>query len=162
MFGNSAGGGLAAATALLARDQGGPALCFQFLGIPELDDRLDTPSMLAFDDTPMWHRRNAELSWAYYLGRPTRRPVSPYAAPARASDLAGLPRAYVSTMEFDPLRDEGLRYARPCSRPACPSSCTSSPAPSTARCWPPSAWSSGRQIGEMIDVLAHALAGPSC
>jgi acetyl esterase/lipase len=108
--GQSAGGGLAAATALLARDRNGPPLCFQFLGIPELDHRLETTSMRTFVDTPMWHRTNAELSWQYYLGTdPTH--VSPYASPAIAADLHGLPPAYVTTMEFDPLRDEGIVYA---------------------------------------------------
>ena len=111
VYGQSAGGGLAAALALFARDHGGPALCFQFLGIPVLDDRLDTPSMRAFVDTPMWSRPKAELSWRYYLGEPRPAEVSAYAAPARATDLRGLPPAYVSTMEFDPLRDEGIGYA---------------------------------------------------
>jgi acetyl esterase/lipase len=111
VYGQSAGGGLAAALALLARDRGGPALCFQFLGIPELDDRLETPSMQQFTDTPMWHRPNAIKSWRYYLGEDHEGEVSPYAAPARAIDLVGLPPAYVSTMEFDPLRDEGILYA---------------------------------------------------
>ncbi len=110
VMGQSAGGGLAASVALMARDRDGPALCFQFLGIPELDDRLDTPSMQTFVDTPMWTRRNAELSWRHYLGDHDG-VVSPYAAPARADDLSGLPPAYVSTMEFDPLRDEGILYA---------------------------------------------------
>lgn len=112
--GESAGGGLSAAVALLARDRGGPPLRFQFLGVPELDDRLDTPSMRAFTDTPIWHRSNAELSWDYYLGKGVRGTdgVSPYAAPARAEDLSGLPPAYVTTCEFDPLRDEGLAYAQ--------------------------------------------------
>ncbi len=108
--GQSAGGGLSAATALLARDRSGPPLCFQFLGIPELDHRLETTSMRTFVDTPMWHRANAELSWQYYLG-PDAGEISPYASPALASDLAGLPPAYVTTMEFDPLRDEGILYA---------------------------------------------------
>ncbi len=111
VFGQSAGGGLAAAVALRARDESGPPLCFQFLGIPELDDRLDTPSMHAFVDTPMWSRPNAELSWEYYLGTPRSADVSIYAAPARAEDLRGLPNAYVSAMEFDPLRDEAIDYA---------------------------------------------------
>ncbi|TDC73750.1 alpha/beta hydrolase [Actinomadura sp. 7K507] len=112
--GDSAGGGLSAAVALMARDRGGPALCFQLLGIPELDDRLDTPSMRTYTDTPIWHRPNAELSWDYYLGEGVRGTdgVSPYAAPARAEDLSGLPPAYVTTCEFDPLRDEGIRYAQ--------------------------------------------------
>jgi acetyl esterase/lipase len=109
--GQSAGGGLAAGTALLARDRGFPALRFQLLEIPELDDRLDTPSMLAFTDTPLWNRPNAVWSWKHYLGANHAGEVSSYAAPARAEDLTGLPPAYVSTMEFDPLRDEGILYA---------------------------------------------------
>lgn len=111
--GQSAGGGLAAGTALLARDRGGPALCFQLLDIPELDDRLDTPSMRQFVDTPLWNRPNAERSWAWYLGdlAPGSADVPYYAAPARCTDLAGLPPTFVAVMEFDPLRDEGLTYA---------------------------------------------------
>lgn len=112
--GESAGGGLAAAVALLARDRGGPALCFQYLSVPVLDDRLDSPSMTAFTDTPLWNRPKAELSWKYYLSGTTTvdgRDGLRYAAPARAEDLSGLPPAYVRTCEFDPLRDEGLRYA---------------------------------------------------
>ena len=66
--------------------------------------------MRTFVDTPMWHRANAVLSWQYYLG-PDPGEVSPYASPARATDLAGLPPAYVTAMEFDPLRDEGILYA---------------------------------------------------
>ena len=109
--GASAGGGLAAGTALFARDQGGPSLCFQMLQIPELDDRLETPSMQAFTETPMWNRPLAEQSWRAYLGAwPAGADVSPYAAPARAEDLSGLPPAYVSTGEMDPLRDEGIHY----------------------------------------------------
>jgi acetyl esterase/lipase len=68
--------------------------------------------MRQFHDTPMWSRPAAEKSWEWYLGDAHGRDdVSPYAAPARATNLAGLPPAYVSTMEFDPLRDEGIRYA---------------------------------------------------
>ncbi len=65
--GDSAGGGLAAATALLARDRGGPAIKAQILGVPELDDRLTTPSMVAYTDTPLWNRPNATASWRFYL-----------------------------------------------------------------------------------------------
>lgn len=111
--GTSAGGGLCAALALLARDRGGPHIAFQFLSVPELDDRLATPSMTEFIDTPMWSRPRAVLSWDCYLGpgRAGGDDVSSYAAPARATDLAGLPPAYVSVMHFDPLRDEGIAYA---------------------------------------------------
>jgi acetyl esterase len=110
--GGSAGGGLSAAVALLARDLGGPALCFQFLQIPELDDRLETASMQQFTDTPLWNRPNAEWSWKHYLGPLHGTDDIPYtAAPSRCTDLSGLPPAYVSTAEFDPLRDEGILYA---------------------------------------------------
>jgi acetyl esterase/lipase len=109
--GLSAGGGLAAALTLMARDRGGPSLCFQLLDIPCLDDRLSTPSMKQFTDTPIWNHPNAVRSWDAYLG-PDRGETSPYAAPARAADLSGLPPAYVITCEFDPLRDEGIEYAQ--------------------------------------------------
>lgn len=110
VMGQSAGGGLAAGLALLARDRSGPKLCFQLLGIPELDHRLETASMQAFVDTPLWNRPNAIMSWRAYLGNDPGE-VSAYASPSIAKDLAGLPPAYVSTMEFDPLRDEGIEYA---------------------------------------------------
>ena len=69
--------------------------------------------MLAFQDTPFWNRPNAVFSWQHYLGPNHEGDPSIYAAPSRASakELIGLPPAYVSTMEFDPLRDEGIRYA---------------------------------------------------
>ncbi|TDO06642.1 acetyl esterase/lipase [Mycobacterium sp. BK086] len=114
LHGASAGGGLCAALALLARDRGGPAIAFQFLSVPELDDRLASPSMQMFTDTPNWNRPLVEISWDCYLG-PGKRgsaDVSPYAAPARATDLTGLPPAYISVMEFDPMRDEGIAYAQ--------------------------------------------------
>jgi acetyl esterase len=112
VVGASAGGGLAAATALLARDLGGPPLCFQVLHIPELDDRLQTPSMRTFVDSPMWNRPLAEQSWRAYLGELYGSDDVPaHAAPARATELSGLPPAYVSTAENDPLRDEGIAYA---------------------------------------------------
>jgi acetyl esterase len=113
LSGVSAGGGLAAATALMARDRGGPPVSFQMLQIPELDDRLQTGSMQAFVDSPMWNRPLAAQSWQAYLGpRYGSADVPDYAAPARADDLSGLPPAYVSTAENDPLRDEGITYAQ--------------------------------------------------
>ncbi|ONK11643.1 alpha/beta hydrolase [Streptomyces sp. MP131-18] len=114
--GDSAGACLATAVAMLARERGGPGICFQYLDSPALDDRLDTPSARQFTDTPVWNRRNAELSWAAYLGAgmPGSAGVPATAAPARATpgDLAGLPPAHVAVMAFDPLRDEGIDYAR--------------------------------------------------
>jgi acetyl esterase len=112
--GDSAGGCMTAALALLCRDRGGPAMCFQFLESPVLDDRMQTPSMSTFHDTPQLDRSNAEAIWTHYLPadvRPGSAEVSQYAAPARAEDLSGLPPAYVVICEFDPLRDEGIEYA---------------------------------------------------
>jgi acetyl esterase len=113
IHGGSAGGGLCAALALLARDRGGPSIAFQYLGIPELDDRLNTTSMTTFVDTPTWNRPAAIRSWDAYLGAGRRGTddVTRYAAPARATDLSGLPPAYISAKEFDPLRDEDIAYA---------------------------------------------------
>jgi acetyl esterase len=111
VVGASAGGGIAAGLALYARDRGGPSIAFQCLMIPQLDDRLETPSMRQFAETPLWNRHAAEQSWRWYLGGAQGEAVSPYASPARAADLAGLPPAYVSVMEYDPLRDEGIHYA---------------------------------------------------
>ncbi|GAB3723946.1 alpha/beta hydrolase [Nocardiopsis nanhaiensis] len=111
--GLSAGGGLAAALTLAARDRGGPPIRFQYLLFPELDDRVDTVSARSFSDTPMLDRPNLLVSWDCYLGdleRGSAR-VPAYAAPARASVLADLPPAFVGVCEFDPLRDEGLAYA---------------------------------------------------
>ncbi|NJP99717.1 alpha/beta hydrolase [Streptomyces zingiberis] len=116
VWGDSAGAGLAAALTLLTRDRGGPGIVFQCLVSPALDDRLRTPSARRFTDTPVWNRRNARLSWDAYLGPGVAGSagVSPYAAPARAgtAELAGLPPAHVTVAQFDPLRDEGIDYAR--------------------------------------------------
>jgi acetyl esterase/lipase len=113
--GDSAGANLAAAVSLMARDRGGPTPCFQFLRVPAFDDRLDTPSMAELTDTPILKGSDLPIAWDFYLGGPGHRggpDVSPYAAPARAEDLTGLPPAYVYVSEFDPLRDEAITYAQ--------------------------------------------------
>lgn len=106
--GFSAGGGLAAGLALRSRDRQGPPLRCLSLLFPQLDDRLATVSARAFVDTPMLDRGNLVLSWQHYLGG---REPSPYAAPARAEDLGGLPPTFVGVCEYDPLRDEGIAFA---------------------------------------------------
>ncbi|WP_438290340.1 alpha/beta hydrolase [Streptomyces sp. HUAS TT7] len=106
--GHSAGGGLAAATALRARDEQGPRIHFQLLNQPGLDDRQQTWSAREFTDTPWMTRDKITASWRHYLGST---PASPYAAPARATDLTGLPPAYVATAEYCPNRDEDITYA---------------------------------------------------
>jgi acetyl esterase len=156
VFGSSAGGGLAAALALLARDRHGPSLCFQYLGVPELDDRLETISMKTFTDTPLWNRPNAVLSWRYYLGGEPAE-VSPYAAPARASDLSGLPPAYISTMEFDPLRDEGIIYGLRLLQAGVPVELHQYPGTFHGSSLIADAEVSQRQAAETLDVLTRAL-----
>lgn len=112
VMGVSAGGGLAATLALRCRDEGKHLLCFQLLDMPELDDRLNTPSMQRFVDTPLWSLPKAKQSWQHYLGPlHGQADIPAHAAAARAQDLSRLPPAYISVMEFDPLRDEGIIYA---------------------------------------------------
>ncbi len=106
--GHAAGAGLAAAVALLARDEHGPAIRFQLLNQPELDDRQATWSAQHFIDTPFMTRDKVGASWTHYLGSAD---PSPYAAPARSDDLSGLPPAYIATAELDPNRDEAIDYA---------------------------------------------------
>ena len=107
--GHAAGAGLAAAVALRARDQQGPPIRYQLLSQPELDDRQETWSARNFTETPFMTRDKVAASWRHYLGSA---PASPYAAPARAADLSGLPPAYIASAEFDPNRDEAIGYAQ--------------------------------------------------
>jgi len=110
--GASAGGALAAAVALMARDRGGPAISYQALVIPVIDDRCQTASMHQFVEGPLFGAREAELMWHRYLGADVDRSrTSPYAAPGRAEDLRELPPAFIQVGGLDPLRDEGIQYA---------------------------------------------------
>jgi acetyl esterase len=93
--GGSAGGGLCAALCLLARDRGGPTIAFQYLGIPELDDRLATISAREFVDTPIFNRPLAELSWDAYLGPGVRGTSDVPVYAARARDRSDRPSSGV-------------------------------------------------------------------
>jgi acetyl esterase/lipase len=109
--GSSAGAGLAAALALLARDRGGPPLTHQILIYPMLDDRQTTPSS-RMNGTAVWGRAANALGWRAYLGPEAGGADVPgYAAPARAADLAGLPPAFVAVGTADLFRDESIAYA---------------------------------------------------
>ena len=111
--GESAGGGLAAATVLLARDRGGPPVAFQYLIYPMLDDRNTTASSQEFaGGWPSWPREMNEVAWRAVLGDQVGGDeVSPYAAPARATDLAGLPPAYIDVGNLEVFRDEDIDFA---------------------------------------------------
>lgn len=112
--GESAGGGLAAALALLVRDRAEYSFCHQQLIFPMLDDR----TAVRADLSPMfgefvWTNASNHFGWASLLGQPPGSPgVSPYAAAARAETLAGLPPAFISTGALDLFTEENLEYAR--------------------------------------------------
>lgn len=109
--GTSAGGGLAAALALLARDRGEIPIAFQVLECPMIDDRLHTPSS-NIDRLQVWSRESNVYGWSAYLGeRYGTDDVPATAAPARAEDLAGLPPAIVCVGGADGFRDEDTLYA---------------------------------------------------
>jgi acetyl esterase/lipase len=109
--GASAGGGLAVGTALLARDRKGPALAGQLLICPMLDDRDESASTQQYD-TGTWTREFNRVGWDALLGdRRGTDEVSIYAAPARATDLAGLPPAYIDCGSAEVFRDEDVAYA---------------------------------------------------
>jgi acetyl esterase/lipase len=112
IMGVSAGGGLAAALALRARDRGEVQIAFQLLQCPMIDDRQISPSS-QYDDLLIWSREANTFGWRSYLGELYGRNDLPaYAAAARAQDLAGLPPAMVITGGADGFRDENIEYAR--------------------------------------------------
>lgn len=109
IYGGSAGGGLTIATALLARDRGGPALCFMMPIYPMIDDTNTTPSSHEITDVGIWDRAGNIEAWAWYLGG---RPADQYAAPTRADDLSGLPPAFIDVGTVDLFRDEDIAFAQ--------------------------------------------------
>ncbi|MFE1173392.1 alpha/beta hydrolase [Streptomyces sp. NPDC058773] len=115
LTGKSAGGGLSAAVALMARDRGGPSLVHQSLCVPDLDDRVGADEVTTGTEGPVEARvatgRSIQRAWRHYLPEGTVA-AEAYAAAARATDLSGLPPAHVLVCDLDPLRDAGLAYAR--------------------------------------------------
>jgi acetyl esterase len=109
--GDSAGGNLAAATTLLARDRNGPPLAFQLLVYPNTDYLADTESLRANTDRYLFNSRSVAWYWDNYLAKPADG-SNPLASPLRAESLSGLPRALVITAEYCPLRDEGEQYGQ--------------------------------------------------
>lgn len=120
--GESAGGGLAAATVLLARDRAAYNVAFQHLIFPMLDDRTTTQS----DPSPMvgeyvWTRDSNLFGWTALLGAaPGGDGVSPYAAPARVEDVAQLPPTFIACGALDLFIEENLEYARRLMRAGVP------------------------------------------
>lgn len=161
VMGESAGGGLAAALALLARDRGEYGLAFQHLIYPMIDDRTCTTA----DPHPytgefVWTADSNRFGWASLLGHePGRDGVSPYAAAARAEDLTGLPPTFISTGSLDLFLEEDIEYARRLLRAGVPTelhvfpggstATTSCPAPASAR--PPATPAAKRCAGSCTD-----------
>ena len=120
VLGDSAGGNLAAAVTMLARDRGLPMPCYQMLIYPVLDRRMQTESMRLYTDTPVWDARLTKLMWELYLKEMSGKEsgISPwekvlsYISPAEAEDLSCIPDTYIEVAEFDCLRDEGLAFAK--------------------------------------------------
>lgn len=108
--GDSAGGNLAAAVALRARDEGGPPLVFQLLIYPMTNHDFSTESYRENGEGYYVTESALRWYWDQYLADPSHG-AHPYASPLRADDLSGLPPAFVLTAEYDPLRDEGEAYA---------------------------------------------------
>jgi len=110
VVGDSAGGSLAAAVALAARDRRGPTICAQVLLYPGLDRDMTAPSITALADAPMLTRD--DINYLHELADGDADPADdPYLVPAYADDLSNLPPAVVVTASCDPIRDWGERYA---------------------------------------------------
>ncbi len=133
--GDSAGGALAAACSLWARDEAEIRLCFQLLIYPVTDCRMETESMKKYTDSPLWNARLNRRMWEIYLRdihlrdirlhdirlHDIRRQldsekISAYASPALARDFSGLPPAWIEVEQYDCLRDEGIAYGEALQR----------------------------------------------
>lgn len=108
--GASAGGGLAAGLALLARDRGEIPVKFQLLIYPMIDDRNVLPASAENPDTLLWSRENNSIGWRAYLNGLGGADIPAYAAAARATDLEGLPPAYIAVGALDLFLAENIDY----------------------------------------------------
>ncbi|MFD3377555.1 MULTISPECIES: alpha/beta hydrolase [unclassified Streptomyces] len=112
LAGGSSGGGLAAATALRLRDEGGPSIAALVLLSPMLDDRMTSVSSRQYTDSVPWTRKSNEFGWRSLLGdRAGTDNVSIDEAPGRADDLAGLPPTFIDVGSADLFRDEDIAFA---------------------------------------------------
>jgi acetyl esterase/lipase len=113
LMGESAGGGLAAALALLVRDRALARLAFQVLTYPMIDDRTCTADPHPFAGEYIWTPHNNRFGWAALLGQePGGEGTSPYAAASRAEDLSLLPPTFLSSGALDLFVEENIEYAR--------------------------------------------------
>jgi acetyl esterase/lipase len=157
IYGGSAGGGLVIATALMARDRGGPALSFMMPIYPMIDDRNETPSTHEIVDIGIWDRAGNIEAWAWYLGG---KPADQYAAPTRAEDLSGLPPAFIDVGTVDMFRDEDIAFAQRLMQAGVPTELHIHPGSyHAAETFAPDTALSRRIWALRIDALKRALAG---
>lgn len=156
LFGGSAGGGLVIATALMARDRGGPALCFQMPIYPMIDDRNVTPSSQEITDVGIWDRAGNIEAWAWYLGDAQ---ADTYAAPSRAEDLTGLPPTFIDVGTCDLFRDEDIAFANRLMQAGVPTELHVYPgAYHASEVFAPEAALSQRIVATRVAALRRALA----
>ena len=160
VMGESAGGGLAAALTLLVRDRGEFSLAFQHLVYPMLDDRTCVaPEPHPFTGEFVWTRQRNHFGWRCLLGvEPGSEGVSPYAAPARATDLRNLPPLFLSTAALDLFLEENLEYARRLVRSAVPVELHVYPGAFHGFQWAPTAGVSMMAARDTRDALRRAMA----
>ena len=161
LFGQSAGGGLVLAVALMSRDRGFPSIRMQMPIYPMIDDRNETPSSHEVTDIGIWDRAGNLEAWGMYLGDAYgTEHVSHYAAPARATDLSGLPPTFIDVGDLDLFRDEDIDFAARLMRAGVPTEFHVNPgAYHAAEVFAPTAALSQRIWAMRVDALRRALFG---
>jgi len=156
IYGGSAGGNLCIATAMMARDNGGPALCLMMAPYPMIDDTNTTPSSHEIVDVGIWDRSANLEAWSWFLGGNA---ADVYAAPARATDLAGLPPAFIDVGTADMFRDEDIAFANRLMQAGVPTEFHVYPgAYHASEIFAPAAALSGRIWAARLAALQRALA----
>lgn len=112
VFGASAGGHLAAAVTQMAADHTIKNIKHQFLLYPVIHNRLNTPSMEEFTDTPLWNKNYAKTAWLHFLGEENKDKSIQYSDLTSYHNFSGLPQTTIVACELDPLRDEDVEYAQ--------------------------------------------------
>ena len=160
LMGESAGGGLAAGLALLARDRGEYPLAFQHLIYPMIDDRTCvTPDPHPFAGAFVWTPQANAFGWRALLGQaPGAEGVSPYAAAARAADVSGLPPTYIATGALDLFLEEDLAFAQRLMRAGVPVELHVYPGAFHGFQWAAEARVSQTAARDSRDALARAMA----
>jgi acetyl esterase/lipase len=161
LYGPSAGGGLVLAVALMSRDRGFPAIRMQMPIYPMIDDRNHTPSSHEVTDIGIWDRDGNLEAWGMYLGEAYgTEHVSHYAAPARATDLSGLPPTFIDVGEVDLFRDEDIDFAARLIQAGVPTELHVHPgAYHAAEVFAPTAALSQRIWAMRVDALRRSLFG---